>query len=120
MIRGAAIVLVMLTSLALGHAPCCIVAKQCCDEKVEAPAEKGCCEKCKKEHAPVREQACDCDCDVIVAILVLKPSFEVELAALPFDAWTAEPATIESRFAASGSVRAPPRPDAALSLPLLL
>jgi hypothetical protein len=123
MIRGAATVLLLLTSLVLGHAPCCVVGKQCCDEKVEVRVEEPTCSCCKKDKEPEPEQkkACDCDCDEIIAILTLSAAFEVYPAALPFAAWNADSMALPASVAPRTELaRAPPRPPAARTLPLLL
>ena len=129
MIRGAATVLLLLTSLVLGHAPCCVVGKQCCDERmgcdenVEVRVEESTCSCCKKDKEPEPEQkkACDCDCDEIIAILTLGTAFEVHQAALPFAVWNVNSAALPASAAPRTELaRAPPRPHAALTLPLLL
>jgi len=128
MIRSAATVLLLLTSLVLGHAPCCVVGKQCCDENVEVRVEEPTCSCCKKDKEPEpvapergQKKACDCDCDEIIAILTLSTAFEVHQAALPFSAWDADSATLLASVAPRTELaRAPPRPHASRTLPLLL
>lgn len=125
MIRGAATLLLLLTSLVLGHAPCCVVGKQCCDENVEVRVEEPTCSCCQKDESPAPEpeqkKACDCDCDEIVAILTLSTAFEVHQAALPFTAWNADSAALPASVAPRTELgRAPPRQHAARTLPLLL
>ena len=131
MIRGAATVLLLLTSLVLGYAPCCVVGKQCCDRNVEVRVEEPTCSCCKKERVPEPEpepepkpeqkKACDCDCDEIIAILTLSTAFEVHQAALPFAVWNADSAALPAPAAPRTELaRAPPRPPAARTLPLLL
>ncbi|MHC4451390.1 MAG: hypothetical protein ACYS0E_14835 [Planctomycetota bacterium] len=123
MIRGTATVLLLLTSLVLGHAPCCVVGKQCCDENVEVRVEESTCSCCKEDREPEPEpqKACDCDCDEIIAILTLGTAFEVDQAALPFAAWNADSAALPASAAPRTELgRAPPRPHAARTLPLLL
>lgn len=131
MIRGTATVLVMVLSLALGHAPCCVIPSQCCERIADgghdAAAHRGkktesCCAKCRRESRRPDSQpakASACACPKIAGVLVLAHDAEFEPAALP----ELLPATDSLRLsgysvAVAAGLFTPPR--AALSLPLLL
>ena len=59
MIRGTAVFLVTLTSLALGHVPCCLLPGHCIESRAEADVPT-CCSRCRPEPRPAAVRTCTC------------------------------------------------------------
>ena len=127
MIRRSALVLVLLSTVLLGRAPCCVLNLGCCGqtELVAQEAEAPGCSCCREESTPAEERehrdSDECDCFDSHAVIAVGDAPDSAAAAPPFCAIPTATRLAPSTSAANlNGTRAPPIHGVALTLPLLL
>ena len=134
MIRGTAIVLMMLTGLTLGQMPCCVLGsdvrlpessgKQIADSRGSGAHGCPCCAKPEppaKKEQPLGNKAQECQCPGLVAVFAGGAAPELTIEALPsFVSLPGSTLVPLVRAATRIATQAPPHLGVALTLPLLL
>ena len=131
MIRRGALVLVLLSTVLLGRAPCCVLNLGCCGQTElvaqdpEEYAEDSGCSCCREEPTPAGERehsnSDECDCFDLHAVLAVGAAPDSAAAALSLCARPTATRLASSESAALlNGTRAPPAHGVALTLPLLL